>query len=220
MAGLFTSSIGKKVIMSVTGLFLITFLLIHLTINLMTLFGPEAFNKAAIFMETNTVIKIVEPVLALGFIFHIIYSVILYFQNRSARPVRYSKVNQKNASSWESRNMLILGLAVFAFLIVHLINYWYKFKFTDIIESGEMTQYEIVTSIMVPEYWYYIVIYIAGFIFLGLHLNHAFHSAFQTLGINNKYWLPRLKVIGAVYALIITLGFSAIPIYFLIQKII
>ncbi|GAB4285649.1 MAG: succinate dehydrogenase/fumarate reductase cytochrome b subunit [Marinilabiliales bacterium] len=185
----------------------------------MLYWGQDTYNAAAGFMGSNPLMKILEPILGLGFLIHIIYSIILYFKNQSARPVKYAKQNQKNASTWSSRNMIVLGIAVLAFLIVHLINYFYKIKFTDLIESGEMDEYTLVTGIFTTEYWYYIVIYFIGFITLGLHLNHAFQSAFQTLGINNKYWEKRWKVIGSLYALLITVGFSAIPVYFLIKEI-
>ena len=220
MAGFLSSSIGKKLIMSISGLFLIMFLLVHLTINLMLFWGAETYNAAAGFMGSNVIMKILEPILALGFIIHIIYSLILYIKNRKARPIGYAAFNQKNSSTWSSRNMIWLGVAVFAFLVVHLINYFYKIKFTDLIESGEMEEYELVVNLFTIEYWYYVAIYVIGIITLGLHLNHAFQSAFQTLGLNNRYWEKRWKVIGTRYALVVTVGFCVIPVYFLIQDII
>ncbi|MFH2096227.1 MAG: succinate dehydrogenase cytochrome b subunit [Bacteroidota bacterium] len=220
MSGFLSSSIGKKLIMSLSGLFLVAFLCVHLTINLMLFWGPETYNAAAGFMSSNPVMKVLEPILGLGFVFHILYSVILYFKNLAARPVRYAKVDQKNASSWSSRNMIWLGVAVLAFLVVHLLNYFYKIKFTDLIESGEMDEYSLVVSHFTAAFWYYVAIYVIGIIALGLHLLHAFQSAFQTLGLNNKYWELRWKVIGYIYTIIITVGFCMIPVYFIIQDII
>lgn len=219
--GFLCSSIGKKIIVSLTGLFLVIFLLVHLSLNLLTLIGDgHLFNIASHFMATNFIIKVFEIVLAAGFIIHIIYTSYITLMNQFTRPVRYSVVDQRNASSWSSRNMYITGGLVFIFLVMHLINYYYKIKFTDLIESKKMTEFQLVTSIFCPEYWYFVLIYITGFILLGLHLNHSFQSGFQTLGLNNTSWLPRLKIIGSIYALIVAVGFSIIPLYFFISALI
>ncbi len=220
MSGFLNSSIGKKLIMSLSGLFLVVFLLVHLTLNLMLFFGDEVYNAAAGFMGTNIFMKILEPVLAAGFLIHILYSLILYFQNLKARPVRYKVINPKGTSTWSSRNMVFLGVMVFAFIVVHLINYFYKIKFTELIENGEMTEYTLVVNLFTSKYWYFVLIYVVGVIALGLHLNHAFQSAFQTLGLNNKHWAKRWKVIGTLYSLVIAIGFSIIPIYFLITELV
>jgi succinate dehydrogenase / fumarate reductase, cytochrome b subunit len=216
MSNFLNSSIGKKLIMSISGLFLIAFLLVHLTINLLTLAGPETFNAAAHFMGTNIVMKIMEPMLALGFLIHIIYSLILYAQNLSARPVRYKVVNQAETSTWASRNMVFLGIVILAFLGIHLVNYFYKIKFTDDVTS----EYHLVVGLFTAEYWYYVALYVIGAIFLGLHLYHAFQSAFQTLGLNNSKWRARWNALGLVYSLVIGLGFALIPLYFLISELV
>ncbi|MBN2681587.1 MAG: succinate dehydrogenase cytochrome b subunit [Bacteroidales bacterium] len=216
MSNFLNSSIGKKLIMSISGLFLIAFLLVHLTINLLTLAGPETFNAAAHFMGTNIVMKIMEPMLALGFLVHIVYSLILYAQNLAARPVRYKVINQAETSSWASRNMVFLGIVILAFLGIHLVNYFYKIKFTNDVTS----EYHLVVGLFTTEYWYYIAIYVIGAIFLGLHLYHAFQSAFQTLGLNNSKWRARWNAIGLIYSLVIALGFSFIPLYFLISELV
>lgn len=219
MSGFLSSSIGKKLIMSLSGLFLIVFLLVHLTLNLMLFCGAETYNTAAGFMGTNVIMKILEPVLAAGFLIHIIYSLVLYVQNMKARPVRYKVVDQKESSAWTSRNMLFLGTLVFAFIAVHMVNYFYKIKFTDLIESGEMTEYKLVVGLFTVKYWYFVAIYVLGVIALGLHLNHAFQSAWQTLGLNNKHWAKRWRVIGTLYSLLVAVGFAIIPIYFLITEL-
>ncbi|MFH2143728.1 MAG: succinate dehydrogenase cytochrome b subunit [Bacteroidota bacterium] len=220
MSSFLGSSIGKKLIMSLSGLFLVTFLLIHLTLNMTLFWGAETYNAAAGFMGSNVIMKILEPVLGIGFLIHILYSLILYFKNLKARPVKYAVFNQKDASSWSSRNMLLLGIAVASFLVVHLINYFYKVKFTDLIDSGETTEYDLVINLFTLQYWYFVAIYLIGIIALGLHLNHSFQSAFQTMGINNKYWARRWKIIGSIYSLIVTVGFCVIPLYFLLNELI
>ncbi|MDI3526597.1 MAG: succinate dehydrogenase / fumarate reductase, cytochrome b subunit [Tenuifilum sp.] len=223
MIEIFNSSIGKKLIMSITGVFLMLFLLVHLTVNLMLLVGDgEVFNRAAHFMATNPAIKIIEPLLAIGFVFHIIYATYLTIKNRKTRPIGYSKSASNGVSSWSSKNMYILGATILIFLVIHLANFFWKIKFgtVDTITYGTETMhntYALVAGLFIS-YWWYDLLYVLGAIFLGLHLSHGFWSAFQTLGWNGTKWLKRLEVIAYIYAIIIGLGFSIIPLYFLIFK--
>jgi len=223
MKGFLSSSIGKKLIMSLSGLFLIVFLVVHLIMNLTMLLDPvdgTVYNKAANFMSTNPIIKVMEPILALGFFIHILYGIVVQINNWSARGNnKYAKVNQKESSTWASRNMIWLGVFVFAFLVVHIINYYAVIKFGEPpvthVDGVEMHDtFKLVASLF--EFWWYDLIYIIGFISLGLHLHHAFWSAFQTIGWNNKIWRRRLEVIGDIYSIIIVVGFTIIPLYFLI----
>ena len=212
--------------MSITGLFLIVFLAVHLTANLFLLAGSDAFNTASHFMGTNPLIQVMQPVLALGFILHIIYASILTLQNRDARPVSYNKFEQGHSSKWASRNMYVLGFMVMVFLIIHLINFFWKIKFagSDLLKEVEVdgvmmeNAYALVSGLFVdPQLGLvYSLLYILGAIALGLHLHHAFWSAFQTMGWSNKVWRRRLEVIGDIYAIVIAAGFSIIPLYFLI----
>ncbi len=225
MSNFINSSIGKKLIMSISGLFLIVFLLVHLTANLFLLGGSDAFNLSAHFMDTNPLIQIMQPILALGFFLHILYSLIVQFHNWKSRPVNYAKVNQKEASTWASRNMIWLGLFVFAFLITHIINFFWVIKFGDlatVVVDGEKMEdaYSLVSGLFTNGTIgiVYSVIYIIGFIALGLHLHHALWSAFQTIGWSNIKWRKIWTVIGDIYAILIAVGFSVIPIYFLFIK--
>jgi succinate dehydrogenase / fumarate reductase cytochrome b subunit len=220
MAKFFNSSVGKKMIMSLSGLFLIVFLVVHLSINLLAVFDPsgEAFLKAAEFMEENPLIKIMQFVLAAGFILHIFYGTWLTYQNRKTRPVPYA-VSAKTDVSWSSQNMWVTGALVLGFLTLHLYNYFYKIEFTDLIESGKMTKFDLLKSIFNKENWPYSVLYLSWFILLALHLNHSLQSGFQTIGLNNQKWIKRLKWISSIYALIIAIGFSTITIYFFVQSL-
>lgn len=227
MANLFSSSIGKKLIMSLSGLFLITFLLIHLTINSFLLldgvFGFEEgqmFNAGAHFMGTFPLIKIVEPILGVGFLIHIIYSLTLTLQNKKARgSVKYASGDKTENVEWSSKNMFILGLAMVAFLVVHLMNFWVRIKITGDVGHAEFPYlgtgmvhgedaYTLVNSAF--QNIYLVIAYIVGSVALAFHLTHGFWSAFQTIGWNNQIWMKRLKVIGAVIAWMIGLGFSVI----------
>lgn len=222
MSNLLCSSIGKKLIMSITGLFMMTFLVLHLILNLLLLSSDgTAYNTAVHFMGTNPLIKIMEPVLAAGFIFHIVYAAILTLKNSQARPVGYKVQNQGNSSSWASRSMVPLGLAILLFLGLHIFNFYVKMKFTGGLEEisvdGVMMHdaYSFVSALFMNPV--YDIIYIVAFILLGIHLSHGFWSAFQSIGLSNEVWKQRLSTIGTVYAVAITVGFSIIPLYYLLK---
>jgi len=228
MSGFFKSSVGQKFLMSITGLFLMIFLLVHLTANLFLLIGSDAFNSVSHFMETNPLIQIMQPILAIGFLVHITYSIILTIQNYRARPQKYDKLVQDNSSTWASRNMFILGSMIGIFLVIHIINFFWKMKFSgsdlynEVMVDGVSMHnaYALVAGLFTDASYgvVYSIFYILGAIFLGLHLHHAFWSAFQTIGWSNNIWRKRLEVIGDIYAVLIGAGFSIIPLYFLIFK--
>lgn len=221
MSNFLSSSIGKKVIMSLSGLFLIAFLCVHLTLNLFLIFdnSGELFNHGANFMATNPVIKVVEPILALGFLIHIIWASILTLQNQKARPVKYALRNQSQNATWASRNMYILGGLVLVFLIIHLYNFWWNIKVTGdleavVIDGTEMENTYLLVSGLFKSSLIYCGLYIVGAILLGLHLTHGFWSAFQSIGFCNQIWRKRLEWLARVFAVIIAVGFSIIPLYF------
>ncbi|MFV0592283.1 MAG: succinate dehydrogenase cytochrome b subunit [Draconibacterium sp.] len=224
MSKFLTASIGRKFIMSVSGIFLMVFIAVHLGLNLLLIFDDsgDLFNQGAHFMATNPLIKVMEPILGLGFIVHILWSFMLEYQNWKARPVKYAKKNMSGASSWASRNMLILGALVLVFLIIHILDFFVKIKFT-----GDPSLTEVLVGGVHMENTYALVsgafmsstalciLYIVGGLLLGLHLSHGFWSSFQTLGLNNKYWLKRWQIIAQVYAVVVALGFAIIPLYFM-----
>ncbi|HSH50287.1 MAG TPA: succinate dehydrogenase cytochrome b subunit [Bacteroidales bacterium] len=219
-----TSSIGQKFFMSITGIFLMLFLIVHLSINFLLLVGNgELFNVAANFMGSNFVMKIIEPILAIGFILHIIYATYITLKNQKARPQSYKVINRSKAE-WASKNMFILGGLIFIFLVIHLTNFFWHVKFgtvdTITYNNGKELHdiYGLVSGLFI-NWWWYNLIYILGAIFLFLHLTHGFWSAFQTLGWDNDKWIKRLKVIAYIYAIIIAGGFATIPIYFLIKYV-
>lgn len=211
--------------MSISGLFLMAFLLVHLIVNLMLLVGNgETFNRAAHFMATNPVIKVIEPLLAIGFIVHILYASIITLQNRKKRPIGYLKTSSNGVTSWASKNMYILGGTVLIFLVIHIANFYWQLKFGEVAtlsyDNGLIQikdTYSLVSGLFIA-YWWYDLIYVVGAILLGFHLSHGFWSAFQTVGWNNKIWVKRLEVVAYIYAIIIAIGFSIIPLYFLILK--
>ena len=226
MSNFLSASIGRKVFMSLTGLFLISFLSLHLTLNLLLIFDDTGvlFNQAAHFMATNPMIKIMEPVLALGFIIHIIWAGWITLDNMSARPQGYASGDQLLKWWAPSKNMFILGGMIFVFLVLHIFNFWVKLKITGdpLLAQPNGTGIEMhntyaLVSNLFKHYPIYDLIYVLGGILVGLHLSHGFWSAFQTIGLSNINWMKRLKCLANLIGIIFAVGFSAIPIYFLLK---
>jgi succinate dehydrogenase / fumarate reductase cytochrome b subunit len=212
--------------MSTSGIFLMVFLVVHLFVNLLLIFDDsgDLFNEGAHFMATNPVIKIMEPVLALGFVVHIVWSFFISLQNMKARPVGYKTVNNSQSSAWASRNMLVLGSLVLVFLVIHIIDFFWKMRYTGdpllthiVVDGKEMENAYALVAGLFKDSLLFCLIYIVGAILLGLHMGHGFWSSFQTIGLSNKIWIQRLRVFGYFFAILIALGFSIIPLYFLIK---
>ncbi len=202
------TSVAKKVAMAISGLFLVLFLLLHLAINLSLIYpGKETFEASVEFMATNPFIQIMQPVLALGFIFHIAMGIYLEWQNRGKRSIKYVKNNASVSSSWASRNMIWTGLFVLLFLAVHLYNYFVPFK-----TQANPDHYALVTGLFKDPV--YTLLYVLAFIALGIHLSHGFQSAFQSLGTPREKCHKFLVCCGNVFAFIVAIGFSAIAVYF------
>lgn len=224
------ASIGRKFLMSVTGLFLILFLIVHMSLNLMLILDDtgDLYNMVCHFMATNPLIKVIEPVLAIGFVIHILWSLVISYQNMKARPIGYNTKKQGVNSTWASRNMLILGALMLIFLGMHLMQFWVKMKFTgdpllaekEIMQAGVPVMMEngyALVSELFKNSVIYSIIYIAGGILLGMHVSHGFWSAFQTIGFNNLIWRSRLFVLAKVIGWIFALGFGIVPLYFMIK---
>lgn len=210
MASIFKSSIGKKLIMSISGLFLIIFLLLHMTINALSLISPEAFQAGCDFMALP-VITVMVPVLAAGFIIHIIYAFILTLGNLKARGnIRYAVANKGAADSFASRNMLVLGIIVLGILAFHLTHFWADMQLQEWMGNHSadpnMLLEETFGSPLIT------VLYIIWFAALWFHLTHGFWSAFQTIGFNNMIWIKRWKVIAYIFATLIFCGFTAVAV--------
>jgi succinate dehydrogenase / fumarate reductase, cytochrome b subunit len=226
MSMLLNASIGRKVLMSLTGLFLISFLCVHLALNLLLTFDDTGnlFNVAAHFMATNPIIRTLEPILALGLIIHIIWSGWITLVNMNARPQGYASGD--NLMKWwaPAKNMLILGGLVLIFLVIHIFDFWVKMRFTGDPLLSQPTgmgpemhnSYALVSSLF-KNSLVYDALYIAGSILIGLHITHGFWSAFQTIGINNSVWMNRLKNISTFFGYLFAIGFAAIPLYFIIK---
>jgi succinate dehydrogenase / fumarate reductase cytochrome b subunit len=215
MSTIFTSSIGKKLLMSLAGIFLLLFLLVHMGINLLVVIfeDPMVYNKAAHIMSTNILIKIFEIVLFGGLLLHMIYALVLQIQNWIARPRRYNKANYSNTSFF-SKFMIHTAVIVLVFLVIHFVDFYFKAKFghgETIIVDGEI-YHDFAKEIMFKfKMLPFVVFYIAAFIFLGFHLAHGFQSAFKTLGLDNRRWTPVIQLLGIIYSVIVVAGYSIIP---------
>lgn len=209
------SSIVRKFIMALSGLFLIIFLITHLVINSLTLSADkELFNVAAHFMATNHVIYLMQYVLALGFILHIGMGIKLTIQNKKARPQNYVYNQSSKNADVSSRSMIISGGLVLVFLCLHLRDYFYQIKFVGLPEGT--TDYDLVVNLFSNPI--YTAVYVISFIVLGLHLNHGFKSAFQSVGANHKKYNPTIQLVGTAYSIFVSLGFSTIAIFHFINQ--
>ena len=225
MANFLTSSIGKKFIQSVTGAFLVIFLLLHGTINFFSVIdslhgrfgkvmpdefpythGDGWFQLGCDFMS-SPFIKIMVPVLALGFIIHILYGIWLSYENVKKRGglKRYEVASKAKNDSWSAKNMAVLGILILGLLAFHLTHFWAKMQLQEFMGAEAENPYYLLIATF--KNWWVVALYIVWFIALFLHLEHGFWSMFQTIGWNNKKWQKRLKVIGVVIAALIVLLF-------------
>ena len=201
-------------------MFLIVFLLVHLMGNLQLLMddGGKQFNLYSKFMTSNPLIKTISYLLYFFILVHAVQGMLLWHQNRNARGTPY-KVNSRVTTTFASRNMAGLGLVIFMFLLIHMWQFWFQMKI-GALDLLHYTEYEKpVKDLYAPvalafSQWYFVVFYVASMVITGYHLNHGFHSAFQTLGLNHRKYTPLIKWVGRVYSIAIPLGFAIIPVYF------
>ena len=234
---IFNSSIGKKFIQSISGAFLVIFLLLHGTINFFSVIdsftgkygavaadeklfsaGDGLFKLGCDFMSSGF-ISIMVPILALGFLIHIIYGCWLSWQNMKARGgwKRYEVASKANADSWSAKNMLVLGIIILGFICFHLTHFWAKMQLPEMFGVGNYENNPYLLLNVTFGKWWVLVLYIIWFAAVGLHLVHGFWSMFQTVGWSGQTWFKRLKVIGVIVACIIVLLFVATAVNAFIQ---
>tara|TARA_R110001632_G_scaffold12153_4_gene42657 strand:+ start:3725 stop:4393 length:669 start_codon:yes stop_codon:yes gene_type:complete len=214
MSGLLKSSIGRKVAMALSGLFLVIFLTQHFVINLSSVISPDTFNSWSHFMGNNGLVQFaLQPVLIFGVCFHFIMGIVLEIQNRKARPIKYVNFKGGAAAPWTSRNMILSGLVILAFLGLHFYDFWIPemvHKYVDFAPEDPTRYYE--ETIHKFENHVRVILYVISFILLALHLWHGFASSFQSVGFNNKY-SKALKGVTKVWAIAIPAGFIFIALY-------
>jgi succinate dehydrogenase / fumarate reductase cytochrome b subunit len=211
----FNSSIGKKLLMALTGLFLTTFLFVHLAGNLILLKGQAGaldFNAYAKFMTTFPLIKAISYLLYASILGHAVWGVMLAFANKSARPQNYAKVGNTPGVSWASKNMAVLGTIIFAFIVIHMKSFWFEMHFGQlgVDANGNKDLYTLVETSF--KEWWYVALYVVSMAALGFHLYHGIQSGFQTLGLRHAKYTPLIKTVTLVVALLVPAAFAAIPV--------
>ncbi len=225
MANAFHYSIGRKFIQAVSGAFLIIFLLLHVTINLFSVIdsftgnygaADGLFQKGCDFMALP-IVTIMVPVLALGFLIHIIYGISLTWRNIKARGgyKRYGTPSVAAADSWSAKNMFVLGIVILGFICFHLSHFWADMQLAMFIGAEEGNPYDLLNVTFGR--WWVLALYLVWFVAIWFHLCHGFWSMFQTVGWNNQVWFKRLKVIGIVVATLIFLGFATVGVNAFLQ---
>ncbi len=221
------SSVGRKVVMSITGIALILFLTFHMAMNLVAIFSEEGYNMVCEFLGANWYALVATLGLAALFVIHIIYAFWLTMQNRNARgSERYAVVEKPKSVEWASQNMLVLGIIVIAGLALHFYNFWCKMQFSEIMgihdafANGGIAPTDgaafIRETFSCPVY---VIIYLVWFAAIWFHLTHGFWSALQTLGWSNKVWFERWKCISNIYSTLLILGFALVVVVFFAKSL-
>ncbi|MBN4072651.1 succinate dehydrogenase cytochrome b subunit [Crocinitomix catalasitica] len=220
------TSIARKVLMALSGFFLLFFLLQHLTINSLSVVSANTFNVVSHFMGTNPIVQFaLQPVLAFAVVFHLFMGLYLDMKNRKARGIRYSKNNPGASSNWMSRNMVITGITILLFLGLHFYDFWFPEINTKYI-VGDMTGLNAEGSFRYFEELQQkfldpvrVGLYCLAFAFLALHLLHGFQSAFQSVGFRHNKYTPTIKKLGDIYAIIVPMGFLGIALFHYVTQI-
>ena len=223
---LICSSIGKKLIMSITGIFLILFLTFHMLMNLVAIISPESYNVVCEALGANWYALAGTAVLAGGAVIHILYAFVLYFNNRKARGNdAYAVTSKPKEVEWASQNMLALGIVIVSFLVLHMYHFWAKMQLVEILEMAGMHVdatfatngiHHIANTFSNPVI---VILYLVALGALWFHLTHGFWSALQTMGLNNQKWFSRWRCIGNIYVTILMLGFALVVVTFYIKTL-
>ena len=219
------SSLGRKLVMSISGCFLVLFLLFHMAMNVVALIGDgSAYNMICGFLGANWYALVGTAVLALGVLVHFVYAFWLTYQNRKARGnVRYAVTVTEKGVDWASKNMLVLGIIVILGLLLHLTHFWSKMMLVELMGQHENifglepTNGAALIKITFSQ-WYNVVLYLVWFAALWFHLNHGVWSMFQTVGWANDTWLPRLKCVAKLVSGLIFLGFAVVAVVFYVKS--
>ncbi len=206
MSGFFSSTIGRKYAMAISAMFLILFLVMHLSVNMISVFSPDAFNEASYFMGYNPLIQfLMQPILIFAVVFHFVMGFVLEAKNNKARPVKYAVNGAASNSTWMSRNMIISGAVILAFLALHFYDFWvHEMQYKYVPGNGDPND--------VGRFWeelhakfadlWRVIFYVIAFVLLGLHLSHGFQSSFQSIGARHPKYTPVIKAFGNWYSVL------------------
>lgn len=227
-SGITKTSVGRKILMALSGFFLLVFLLQHFSINILSVISPGTFNSVSDFMGYNPLVQFaLQPLLIFGVVFHLAMGIKLELDNRKARPNKYGQYNGAANATWMSRNMIITGLMVLAFLGLHFYDFWMHEISEKFIEGGSeafgsstrnVNRYHHELQEKFVDVWR-VIIYVISFVLLSLHLLHGFQSAFQSVGFRHSKYTPIIKKLGNIYAILIPLGFIFIALYHYIDQL-
>ncbi|HBL73350.1 MAG TPA: succinate dehydrogenase/fumarate reductase cytochrome b subunit [Bacteroidales bacterium] len=221
------SSIGRKLIMSITGLALVLFLTFHAIMNLFVIISPEVYDQICHFLGANWYAIVGTMGLAFLFVVHILYAFWLSLQNYLARGKdRYAVTKKAPGVDWASQNMLVLGIIVFGFLALHLYNFWYKMQLQEILGTTAVINGQSISptdGAFLIRYtfsqWYYVLAYVVWLAALWFHLSHGFWSMFHSVGWSGSKWLGRWQVIGNIYVTLLVLGFLSVVLFYFFKSI-
>lgn len=221
------SSVGRKVVMSISGLALILFLTFHMAMNLVALFSPEGYNMVCEFLGANWYALVATLGLAALFVLHLVYAIILTVQNRKARGTeRYAVIDKPKTVEWSSQNMFVLGVVVIAGLGLHLANFWYNMQFAelrgihDAVANGGISPTDGAGFIRLTfSNPIFVVLYLIWLVSLWFHLTHGFWSALQTMGWSNDKWFRRWKNTSNIYTTIVVLCFALVVVWFYAESL-
>ncbi len=232
MSNLFTSSIGRKLVMSITGAFLVLFMLFHASMNVVAIFSAEGYNMICEFLGANWYALAASLVLAAGFVLHIAYATYLTLLNRRARGTqRYAVKSAPESVTWSSRNMYVLGLVILGGLLLHLVNFWAKMQLVELTMTHEQIEAGVAAGTMIgPVDGYgqiaylfsnpvYCIVYLVWFGAIWFHLTHGMWSMMQTVGWGNKTWYPRLKCIANILSTLVMLAFALVVVVFYLRSL-
>ncbi|AEW21663.1 succinate dehydrogenase cytochrome B subunit,b558 family [Tannerella forsythia KS16] len=225
---LLKSSIGKKLVMSISGIFLVLFLLFHLSMNVTAVFSTDAYNMICGLLGANWYAVVATIGLGVIITIHFVYAVMLTLQNRKARGNdRYAVNTRPQGVSWASQNMFVIGVVVIGFMILHFSQFWYKMMFAELLGHHEV---ELGSRVVSPQdgadfiQYYFsqlwvVIAYLIWYVALWFHLTHGVWSAIHTIGWNNHVWMNRLKVISNVVATLIFLGYAFVTLFFYVKSL-
>lgn len=212
------SSLGRKLVMSLSGCFLVLFILFHMSMNVVAIISESGYDAICEFLGANWYALLGTAILAFGVLVHFIYAFILTFQNRRARGnVRYEITVKEKGVDWASKNMLVLGIIIILGIVLHLVNFWAKMQLVEILGSEPASGVELIRETFSCPC--YVVIYLVWFVALWFHLTHGVWSMFQSVGWANDTWYPRLKCIANIVATIVFLGFASVVLWFFFMNL-
>ena len=220
----FTSTLFRKTLAAVSGLFLVLFLVGHLVGNLQLIFatgdsGQKQFNEYALFMTTNPAVKVLSIITYSSIIFHTLLTIYLAIQSKRTRPIKYEVSSGSENSSWASRNMPLLGILVLIFIVIHMKSFWYEMHFGVIGDDPNGNKDLYTVTVVAFKEWWYTIFYVFSMVMLSYHLHHGISSSFQTIGLKTRKYVNLIQKFALGFSVIVPAAFASIPIVLFLRSI-